>query len=250
MEIHGSKYVQEQKNPNALLEFFRIKIKEIGVRKYTKVLFLSNESAEEWNAKTPIIIPNPISFSSKDSSDASSKKVIAVARHSYEKGLDRMLQIWRIISVKYPDWQLEIYGSSNENQELERLTKTLGLNKSLRFFEPVKDIAEKYASSSVFVMTSRSEGFPMVLLEAMAVGLPCVAYDCPIGPRSIIENNESGFLIEDGNQDLFIAKLSELIESKELRIQMGKSAKEASNRYTLEVVMNQWELLLESLSKK
>jgi glycosyltransferase involved in cell wall biosynthesis len=248
LEIHGSKYVQEKKGINKLFDFFSIKIKELGIKRYTKVVFLSNESALEWNYKNPIIISNPISFSSNDFSNLSSKTAITVARHSYEKGLDRMLQIWNKVVLKYPDWSLVIYGKSNGYQELQQFLKILDISNNVTFFEPVKNISEKYLDSSLYLMTSRSEGFPMVLLEAMALGLPCVAYDCPCGPRAIIQNNENGFLIEDGNVDSFVQKIELLIEDEKLRLQMGKNAQESVEKYNLDSIMQQWKTLFEEIT--
>ncbi|NDP27187.1 MAG: glycosyltransferase family 4 protein [Flavobacterium sp.] len=248
-EVHGSKYIQEKKGINVFFDFLSIKIKEAGIKKYTKVVFLSKESATEWNFKNPIIIPNPISFPIDNISNLTSKKVIAVARHSYEKGLDRMVQIWQKIFKNYPDWSLEIYGKSDDKQELQQFVNTLN-SKNVTFFEPIKSILEKYLDSSICIMTSRSEGFPMVLMEAMACGLPSVAYDCPVGPRSIITNNENGFLVEDGNVDSFIQKLELLMEDENLRIQMGINAQKSVKKYNLDTIMLQWNTLFENLAKK
>jgi glycosyltransferase involved in cell wall biosynthesis len=245
-EVHGSKYVQEKEKNNKLFDFLSIKIKEVGIKKYNKAVFLSKESATEWNFKNPIIIPNPTSFSTDNCSNLTSKNVIAVARHSYEKGLDRMLQIWQKVIIKYPDWRLEIYGKSNENQDLQKMANSLNIGNNIDFFEPIKNISEKYIDSSIYIMTSRSEGFPMVLLEAMALGLPSIAYDCPVGPRTIITNNKNGFLIENGNRDSFVQKLELLIEDENLRMQMGKNAQESVKVYDIDSIMQQWKSLFEN----
>lgn len=245
LEIHGSKYVQEKKGINKLFNFFSIKIKELGIKRYTKVVFLSKESALEWNYKNPIIIPNPISFSSNGFSNLSSQKVITVARHSYEKGLDRILQIWKKVILKYPDWILEIYGEAVI--DLCPVIQKMGLENNVSLNGPVKNISEKYLDSSIYVMTSRSEGFPMVLLEAMACGLPCVAYDCPSGLCAIVEDQKTGFLVEDGNVNFFVEKLERLIEDENLRIQMGKNANESVRKYDIETIMQQWKSLFENL---
>ena len=250
-ECHGSKYIEE-KEPAKYFTSTKIKIlfKELAARKFTKFVALSKESLQEWNVKNGVVIPNPLWFEPTTFSDLKTKKVIAVGRHSYEKGMDRMLQIWQKIIQKHPDWTLEIYGKSNQNQELQKNSKTLKINNNIAFFEPVKNINDKYQQASIMVMTSRTEGFGMVLIEAMALGLPCVAYDCPCGPRAVIQNNENGFLIENGNIDSFVQQLELLIEDENLRIQMGKKAQESIKIYDLECIMQQWKSLFENLMTK
>ena len=211
---------------------------------------LSHASLQEWNVKNGLVIPNPLWFETTTFSDLKAKKVIAVGRHSYEKGLDRMLQIWQKVIQKHPDWTLEIYGKSNQNQELQKLSKTLNIDTNVVFFDPVKNINDKYREASILLMTSRTEGFGMVLIEAMAMGLPCVAYDCPCGPKAIIQNNENGFLIENGNIDSFVQQMELLIEDENLRIQIGKKAQESIKIYDLECIMQQWESLFENLVSK
>jgi glycosyltransferase involved in cell wall biosynthesis len=98
-------------------------------------------------------------------------------------------------------------------------------------------------------MTSRTEGFGLVLIEAMVSGLPCVAYDCPVGPRSIITDQENGFLVEDGNVDLFVEKLNLLIENEDIRKQLGEKAKKSVANYDLDTIMQQWQDLFESVLK-
>ncbi|WP_016990899.1 glycosyltransferase family 4 protein [Flavobacterium sp. ACAM 123] len=252
-EYHGSKNVQEnEKKESFYLKYFeRIidRFKNHTVTKYVHFVVLSNESKAEWNTKDAIVIPNPNWLHTDKIALLQSKKVIAVARHSYEKGLDRLLYIWRVVSKKHPDWILEIYGKSDVDNSLMKLAKSVKIAESVFFYEPVQDIEQKYLNASVCVMTSRTEGLPMVLIEAMSCGLPCVAYDCPCGPRSSIADNQNGFLIEDGNASLFAEKLILLIESKVLREQMGKVASESGAAYDVESVMKQWQNLFESLAK-
>lgn len=250
-ECHGSKYLEENQRSKY---FFSTKIKLLFktffANTFTKFVALSQASLQEWIVKNGAVIPNPLWFEPTTFSDLKAKKVIAVGRHSYEKGLDRMLQIWQKVIQKHPDWTLEIYGKSNQNQELQKLSKTLNIDTNVAFFDPVKNINDKYREASILLMTSHTEGFGMVLIEAMALGLPCVAYDCPCGPRAIIQNNENGFLIENGNIDSFVQQLELLIEDENLRIQMGKKAQKSIKIYDLECIMQQWKSLFENLVTK
>jgi glycosyltransferase involved in cell wall biosynthesis len=128
-----------------------------------------------------------------------------------------------------------------------KMAAKMGMSKNINFIAVTKDIKSCFEQSSIFLMTSRSEAFGMVLIEAMACGLPSVVYDCPCGPREIITNNQDGFLIEDDNKDLFTDKVLLLIESQDLRIEFGHKAKINAQKYNSQNVMQTWKNLLESL---
>ena len=247
-ECHNSIYVQQSPKkfpfifnwiPKLNLWFNRF-----GASKFNEFIVETPESTEEWKVEDSIVIPNPLWFSTDKVADLSQKKVIAVGRHAYEKGFDRLLEIWKKVIVKHPEWNLTIYGKSNPDFDIVAMAKKLNIDKNITFCEPVKNINEKYLEASIYLMTSRFEGFGMVLIEAMASGLPCIAYDCPCGPRSIIENNQNGFLIEDRNEFQFIQKLEYLIENENLRIDMGNKAKISVNKYQIEAIMEQWNSIL------
>jgi glycosyltransferase involved in cell wall biosynthesis len=248
LEIHSSLFIEESDRKNTFLPILSSKLicffKQFGASQYNQVIVETQDSIEEWKVKKGIVIPNPLWFSTDIKSDLSQKNVIAVGRHAYEKGFDRLLEIWKKVIVKYPDWNLTIYGKSNPDFDLVALAKKLTIENNITFHEPVKNIEEKYLEASIYLMTSRFEGFGMVLIEAMASGLPCVAYDCPCGPRAIIENNSNGFLIEDGNENQFIQTLENLIENENLRIDMGNKAKISVNKYQIEAIMEHWNSIL------
>ncbi|WP_426094922.1 glycosyltransferase family 4 protein [Flavobacterium sp. DSR2-3-3] len=249
-ECHSSKYIEE-KEPTKYFVSTKIKIlfKGLAAKRFTKFVALSKESLEEWNVKNGVVIPNPLWFETTTFSDLKSKKVIAVGRHSYEKGLDRMLQIWQKVIQKHSDWTLEIYGKSTENNNLRLLAEDLNILNNVFFYEPVQNINEKYLDASFYLMTSRFEGFGMVLIEAMASGLPCIAYDCPCGPRAIISQNEDGFLIENGNESDYIKAIETLIKNAALRREMGKNAKLASEKYNIDAIMETWNQLVIGIKK-
>lgn len=249
-ESHGSKYVNERPFTFPFLSrlWFRIGVflKEWGAKTFDAFVVLNKESAQEWNSKNSMIIANPLSFKSDVAAPLDAKKVLAVSRNSYEKGLDRVLEIWSLLIQKHPDWELDIYGTLSPEKNLIPLANALGIGSSVRFYPPVSEVATLYANASVLVMTSRSEGLGLVLLEAMAFGLPCVAYDCPVGPRSIITDGVNGFLVEDGNVDAFVERLVLLFEDEKLRKSMGENAQKSMASYELNAIMNQWKALFDS----
>ncbi len=206
---------------------------------------LSDENLKEWNVRNVDVIPNPSWIKNKKTADLKQKKVITIARNSYEKGLDRLLLIWKEIGEKYPEWTLDIYTDDVDTLEQEALK--LEIESGINYLHFVKNIQKKYLKASICVMTSRTEGFPMVLLEAMASGLPCIAYDCPTGPRAIITNAENGFLIPDNNIEMYVEKLSFLIENEEVRGKFGLDAKETLKQYSVKKIMEQWREFLEKL---
>jgi glycosyltransferase involved in cell wall biosynthesis len=250
-ESHLTKYVVlKPENPfNKSINYFKYKFYSYCISKFSKCVVLVESLKREFNTNNIVVIPNPIWFATNKKPNYNSKKVIAVGRHSYEKGFDRMLLIWQIIHSKYPDWQLEIYGDRNKELDLTSLANALGLSKAVTFFDAIPDINEKYQEASFCIMTSRFEGFGMVLIEAMESGITCVAYDCPCGPGDIIVDSKNGFLIENENQDDFIKAVSILIENKDLRETMGASAKKSNKKYEIQPIMNQWKVLFQSFKK-
>jgi len=247
-EVHGSKFNEE--NPigtdvfSAIASKIKYNFRNYYISKFAKIIVQSQQSASEWNSENIAIIPNPLSFQTNSLAELSNNKMIFVGRHSYEKGIDRLLEIWKKVVQKFPDWKLEIYGKSNEEFDLFKSVSIPNIS----FHEPILNIQEKYLESSIFLITSRFEGYPMALLEAMNCGLPAVCFDCPIGPRAIITNKENGFLVEDGNNEAFITTLTQLIENKELRLRIGKNAHQSSvEKHNLDTIMNQWNDLFLSL---
>ncbi|RTZ05585.1 glycosyltransferase family 4 protein [Flavobacterium bomense] len=253
LEMHSSRFIEESEIvTNSFTKLFSnlvLQLKKNGIKKYNRFVVETNESISEWNIKNTLVIANPLWFVTEKSGELTNKKVIAVGRHTYEKGFDSMLHIWKKVVLKHPDWILEIYGKSNENIDLKQLAQKLDVSNNIVFYEPVQNINEKYLDASFYLMTSRYEGFGMVLIEAMASGLPCIAYDCPCGPRAIITHKEDGFLIENGNESDYIAAIEILIENEVLRSEMAKKAKLSSKKYHIDAIMQTWHQLFIGLKK-
>lgn len=197
-------------------------------------------------AKRVEVIPNFSTMYISKISDCTSKRVIAVGRLAWEKGFNRLVEVWSIVCSKYPDWHLDIYGEGAMLDTLKTLAKTHKAY-NLTFHPNTPNISQEYANSSICAVTSYFEGFSLVLLEAMKHGVPCIAFDCPFGPASIINDSSFGFLVEDDNTNLFAEKLCYLIESDNLRKQFSKAAIEKAKSYDVNAIMNKWKDLFEQM---
>lgn len=250
-EAHGSLYNESQFYNHNIFSIYARKLKYLYKRfcskKFDYFVVLSNESQKEWPIINSEIIPNPF-IETNLISELTHNNVILIARHSYEKGIDYAIQIWEKVIQKHPNWTLSIYGRKDEKEKYIKLVSHLKIESNIKFFEPVYNIQEKYCEASMLIMTSRTEGFPMALIEAMSCGLPVIAFDCPIGPRVIIKNGENGFLIEMFDCNKFADKIIQLIENKDLRVQIGKNAKQSVTQFDLDKIMHQWKLFFEKIT--
>ena len=216
-------------------------------RKFDAFIVLTNGNLKEWKGNNLKVIPNPLSFYPTNSSSLQNKRVIAVGSHSNTKGFDLLLKAWKKVITIHPDWSLHIFGKYNHEKTYFHLAKTLEIQDSVIFSPPVANIEKEYLDSSIMVVSSRSEGFGMVLIEAMACGLPCVSFDCPHGPADIITQGEDGFLIENGNIEQMANAILQLIEDESVRMDFGTTAKKNAKRYLTEHVMPLWDDLFKKL---
>ena len=162
-----------------------------------------------------------------------------MGRYSPEKGYERLFKAWKIVNQRYPDWVLDIYGSGERKSYLKQVS-SLQLESSIHCNEPVKDIYAKYAESSIFTITSYHEGFGLVIAEAMATGVPPVAFSFHCGPRDIITNHEDGIIVENGNIEKLADALCYLIEHDEVRKEMGHKGIISAERFREARIMQQW----------
>lgn len=250
-ERHVSKNIEIKEDSKALYKKFiyglKYKMMLLGAIFYDKFIVLTNDNINEWDLKNIAVISNPLSFYPTETANLENKIVLAVGRQNYQKGYDRLLTSWREVVIKHPDWQLHIYGKFDPTLNLEQLAKELKIEESVKFFEPTKDIVKVYLEASIYVMSSRFEGFGMVLIEAMACGLPVISFDCPCGPRDIIENGVDGILVKNHEIELFSNAIIKLIEDESMRIKLGKNAKTSIKRYLPEYIVPQWDQLFKNL---
>jgi glycosyltransferase involved in cell wall biosynthesis len=210
---------------------------------------LSKEDSQNWKElPNTIVIPNSLTYFPDDCSTCDNKQVIAVGRYTWQKGFDLLIQAWKFVNTKHPDWTLEIYGSG-ERGEYERQAASLGLSSVVHCNPALSNIYEKYRESSIFVLSSRYEGFGLVLAEAMSTGVPAVSFVCPCGPSDIITNGEDGLLVPSNDSGALSAGICKLIENESLRKHFGQQARANVRRYSQSSVMHQWIELFESLKK-
>ncbi|MGB6094434.1 MAG: glycosyltransferase, partial [Moheibacter sp.] len=219
------------------------------VPKFSKFVVLTRSNIKEWNRPNVIAIPNPLSFTSQTGNRLNQKRIIMVGNHSLNKGTDLALKIWSEIQPQFPDWQLDVYGKIDENQTFVKMSQDMNL-KNIHFHSPTGEIQKKYENSSVSILCSRSEGFGMVLIEAMECGVPCVSFDCPSGPGDIIRNGEDGFLIPPDDLKTFEEKLKLLMSDENIRKQMGKTAKQNVKRFSADEILKKWDELFSKLLNK
>ena len=176
------------------------------------------------------------------------KYVLAVGRLVKQKGFDRLLQAWRRVCDDFPNWRLCVIGAGPDEAELKGLADTLDIQASVQFVPPVKGLAAVYRHADLYAMSSRAEGFPMVLLEAMAAGLPAVRF-AGTGPDVIIRNGTDGFLVKQNHTDQLAAKLAELMADEEKRSRFGAQARAVVERFSLDNYLDAYENLCKDAVK-
>ena len=193
------------------------------------------------------MISNPLSFAPTTVSSHTDKRVIAVGRYCYEKGYDHLLQAWAIVQDKRPDWRLDVFGDGDRSA-YEALMDQYGVDHSrCKMNQSTQNIQQEIERSAISVCSSRFEGFGLVIIEAMACGVPVVSFDCPWGPRTIISDGEDGILVENGNVNQLADAILKIITDDQLRTAMGSKASVNVQRFSIEIIANLWKKLFEEI---
>lgn len=222
-------------------------------RFYDIVITLSKEDKEKYwknNAKLRVI-PNPLTVKSDLKSDLTSKNVIALGRLIDMKNFSSLIRSFKIVHDQHHDWHLNIYGEGPLKQKLIEEINELGLKGIVLVNDRVKTVEQIYHQSSICVVPSLCEAFCLVITESMHCGVPVIAYNCPCGPKEIIDDKVNGYLIPLNDEKTLAKKITYLIEHDNVRLQMGRNAIEKSEYFSIDKIMTQWvELFEDLLSKK
>lgn len=263
MELHQSKLFHYQYNRSGLMglaDRYRAWTDERLVRKFDRFVVLTEEDAAMWGDIPGMrVIPNAALnlgtavTRTYESGTADSiedrKRVIAVGRLDYQKGFDRLIDAWGIVQKdgRFADWRLDIFGQGEWREMLQARIEGLGIENSVRLNSPVKDIDNEYNHSSFLVMSSHYEGFPMVMVEAMSLGLPVVTFDYKCGPRDIIDHGKNGILVKEGDIQGLADAMMSLMASPGTLAGMAAEARKVTEKYSEDKVMGMWVRLYEGL---
>lgn len=223
------------------------------LRRCEKMVVLTQIDANCWRRHfdNVVVIPNPVTFYPEviDDIPKDPGRIIFVGRFNHEKRIDRLITAFSMISEKYKVWHVDIFGEGNEKDNLLRQISKMKLESRVIIHEPTKAIYDEYKRSEMLVLCSEHEASPLVLVEAMACGIPCVSLDCPNGPREIIKDGVTGLLAKDGDVENLASKIEWLITHEEERREMGRNARSSAASRKMSVVMTDWENLYTSVAQ-
>jgi len=220
------------------------------IKKFDALITLTKGDAKEWGKYTQniIIIPNPVTNYLIEIPEKTNfnQRIICVGRLAEQKGFDLLILAFNLIKDQCPQWHIDIFGHGEDKEKLNRMIIEKGLYGRITINPPTSNIYSEYLKSDFLVLSSRHEGYPLVLNEAMSCGIPCVAFTCKYGPEDAIIHKTNGLLVENGNIEKMAEAILWMINHPKERINMGKAAREASELYKKEIIMKKWEELFSS----
>ena len=225
------------------------------ISKFDKVVVMTEAEKADWNEGGKVTyIPNMLPEYPQTAKDVAvtHRQVISVGRYAYQKGYDMLLEAWKKVQAQYPDWSLHIYGSHDGGAgDYEKLQKQIAKSPITNVFlhQATTDVYARYMESDFYVMSSRFESFGLVLIEAMSCGLPVISFDCDYGPKSIINDGQTGMLVPRNNTEQLAVAICKMIENENERQRMAINARNTSVQYQSENIMPLWHAFYQSLGK-
>lgn len=246
--------------PTISLEHIAFKTRPRWLKTISKILYKNIDhvvtinsddlkSFKEIGCSKVSVIPNPSSFPSISLDEVNinnTKKVLAIGRLTYQKNFHALIEAWQLLNDKTLGWHLEIYGDGEDKDSLNDLIDKYKLE-NVFIKANTASLSEVYKQAAFLVMSSRYEGFGMVLVEALSFGLPIISFDCPHGPSEIISNSVNGFLVEDQNVEKLSQAMLRLIENPELKNELSQNALKSSYKYDINNIGQYWKDLFKDM---
>lgn len=245
------KIAQEHNHHNNNQKYIKKVIKSL--KNFDYFMPVSKELSDFYSLKVKntkvLYIPNFIDNLPNKKSDLKTKQLISVGRLNKVKGFDDLIDIFNSFQKIYPDWVLHIVGDGEEKQNLQNKINELNLQEKIFLCgnKLSDDLEKEYLNSSIFLMTSFSESFGLVLVEAASYGLPLIAFDSAQGAKEIIDNNKNGFLIADRNKKDFIEKISELIKDSEKRNLFSENSLITADKFSKNNISEIWNKFIDNI---
>jgi glycosyltransferase involved in cell wall biosynthesis len=192
-------------------------------------------------------IPNTVARVEPPRADLGAKRIFAAGRYTAQKGYDFLIPAFAPVAAAHPDWELKLCGRGKDTEKLRALIAEHGLEDRVILDGPTDDVPGEMAQASIYALSSRFEGFPLVLIEAMSKGMACVAADCPTGPADIVDDHRNGLLVPARDVEALSAALMEMVSDEDLRRRCGDAAVETAERFTMAAIGPKWDAMLQSL---
>lgn len=226
-------------------------LRKITYKKINTVISLTKEDLPKFLSINPnsICIYNPVSLNNIKFGYSKNKIALAIGRYTKQKGFDILIDAWHIVHNYHPDWKLKIVGDGEEKSAYEKKIYDYGLSEIIELCPPKSNIIEEYNNSNVFILSSRYEGFCLVLIEAMTVGLPVISFACKTGPKEVVING-SGILVEPENKNELAKTIVRFIESPESWDEISLLARENAKRFTVEQYFKEWDEIIYGIAQR
>ncbi len=198
-----------------------------------------------------IHIPLALEHIPSENSSLKEKQLISIGRLSKEKGFIELIDVFKEVNLRKSEWKLNIVGDGLEKEIIKQKIKENQLEENIIMhgYQNSDNINKLLLKSSIYVMTSFTESFGLVLIEAMSYGIPCIVYDSAKGALEIVDDNVNGFVITGRNKEEMVNKIVQLIDNFELRLSLGKNAKEKSKLFNIDSIKNTWKEVIENTIK-
>lgn len=253
-EFHSSRYYHtlQRKQTKSFVKKLVYKINDFIESKYDYLAILTKDEQQYYASDNTVVIPNGLTSYPDQVAELKNNVAVSAGRIAPVKQFDVLIKTWALVKDKRPDWQVQIYGKGEKKDidGLQKLITDLGVEEQVKLCGETNDLQSKMLDASLYVMSSQTECFPMVLLEAMSCGLPVVSFDCPHGPSNIVLDGEDGILTPSYDEQQLADAILSLINDQERHKKMGKMARENIKRFQPDYVMDQWNAIFDNRKQK